>query len=193
MKHGIGFCLPEERISAEYLKTQQALHADPRGYGGKGDKWADGVERLVHRFKAGSVLDYGCGQGRLMAALKMRPSMSFVRLAEYDPAIEGKNGYVEFADLVVCTDVLEHIEPNRLDVVLEHLKTLARKAVFVVIATRPSNKTLFDGRNAHLIVEQADWWQRRVEAAGFTVQPDPPVSPLAKPSREWVAVLGVSA
>lgn len=189
--HGIGFCMPSERISPEYLKTQQALHADPRGYGGKGDKWADAVVTLVNRFKAGSVLDYGCGQGRLVAALKLRGLDPLVRLSEYDPAIDGKDGYTgyEFTDLVVCTDVIEHFEPALLQTNLAHLKLLTRKALFVVIATRPSGKTLTDGRNAHLILESAAWWQATMEAAGFAVQPDPPVSPHAKPSREWVAVL----
>jgi hypothetical protein len=98
-----------------------------------------------------------------------------------------------FADLVVCTDVLEHVEPELLDTVLRHLRSLARKAVFVVIATRPSNKTLSDGRNAHLIVETAEWWIAHLIEAGFTVMPDPPVSPLLKPSREVVAILRPSA
>ncbi len=90
-------------------------------------------------------------------------------MREYDPAIEGKDGRPVFADLVVCTDVLEHIEPDRLDNVLTHLRTLARRAVFVVINTQPSNKTLTDGRNAHLIVEPAVWWYERLQVAAFTV------------------------
>jgi hypothetical protein len=38
-------------------------------------------------------------------------------------------------------------------------------------------------------VEPAEWWIERLMWAGFTVLPDPPVSPLLKPSREVVAVL----
>lgn len=178
-------------ISKGYVEEQKILHARPNGYGGKGDKWAGGVANLITDLRATSVLDYGCGQGALIKAL--RPIVSgAVRLDEYDPAIPGKDGPPEFADLVVCTDVLEHIEPDKLPSVLAHLQLLARTAVFVVIATRPSNKTLSDGRNAHLIIEPDGWWIDTMLAAGFHVAGDPvPTSPLTEPSREWVAVLKV--
>jgi hypothetical protein len=177
-----------ELITRGYCKMQAELHARPKGYGGKGRKWAPAVAALVKRFDVWSVLDYGCGQGTLGEALRaLVPSAVDVR--DYDPAIPELSALPGFADLVVCTDVLEHVEPELLETVLTHLRSLARKAVFVVIATRPSNKTLSDGRNAHLIVEPADWWIDRLMWAGFTVLPDPPVSPLLKPSREVVAVL----
>lgn len=176
-----------QTYSSAYLKTQIALHADPRGYGGKGDKWAPAVADLVRRYGAWSVLDYGCGEGALVRALRERVDPR-VRLAEYDPAIAGKNDAPSFADLVVCTDVLEHIEPDRLGCVLEHLDVLARKAVFAVIATRASNKTLLDGRNAHLTIESSNWWYDRLEQHGFHVEHGP-ASPLKKPSREAVFLL----
>lgn len=169
-------------ITPAYLAQQKWLHAQPRGYGGRGDRWAETVRGLIARFDARSVLDYGCGQGTLGAAL--RQTTEGVRISEYDPAIPGKDGEAPSADLVVCTDVLEHIEPDRLTWVLEQLKSLARTAVFVAIATRPASKTLPDGTNAHLTVENGAWWQAQVEAVGFTAHPLP-----SKPSREWVAVL----
>lgn len=179
--------LPRDLISDRYCDLQRELHARPNGYGSKGHKWAPAVRDLVARYDARSILDYGCGEGSLRKALF--DVELFARIDEWDPAMTGKETWPHFADLVVCTDVLEHVEPEKLDTVLAHLKVLARKAIFVVIATRPSNKTMTDGRNAHLIVESADWWASRMVNAGFTVQPHPPISPLAKPSREWVAVL----
>lgn len=178
---------PRDLISPDYLATQLALHADPRGYGGKGDKWAPAVWQLVSDLSATSVLDYGCGEGALVRAL-WQDKPAWLSLREYDPAMPGKDDLPLFADLVVCTDVLEHVEAEKLDAVLQHLKLLARKATFVVIATRPSHKTLLDGRNAHLILESADWWQGRLAQAGFTVAPGP-ISPHRKPSRELSAVL----
>lgn len=156
-----------DRISASYVDQQKALHARPQGYGGKGYEWAPAVVELVKQVGASSVLDYGCGQGSLVTALRSR--LFGVRLSEYDPAIDGKDGLPTFADLVVSCDVLEHIEPDKLDAVLAHLKQLARKAVFVVIALRPSNKTLPDGRNAHLILESSEWWEAKLTAAGFGI------------------------
>lgn len=175
---------PRDLYTPAYIQTQKALHAAPRGYGGKGAKWADIVETLARSLAAWSILDYGCGQATLGAVLRARGWSA----RDYDPAIPGKDGIPGFADLVVSTDVLEHIEPEKLDAVLAHLKLLARKAVFVVISTRPANKWLSDGRNAHLIVEDAAWWTARLEAAGFTVAPGP-TRPGLKTAREFTAVL----
>lgn len=176
-----------ELISAPYLEEQKKLHASPRGYGQRGDKWADGVRRLVAKYDCSSVLDYGCGAGTLKIALAdILPAT--VRVDEYDIAIAGKDGPPSVADLVVCTDVLEHIEPERLDTVLAHLKFLARKAIFAVIATRPAKKTLSDGSNAHLIIEGDDWWRERLTQAGFKIRRGPR-SPMKVPSRELVVVL----
>jgi hypothetical protein len=41
---------------------------------------------------------------------------------------------------------------------LADLQRVTRKKALLVIATRPAGKTLADGRNAHLIVESAEWW-----------------------------------
>jgi hypothetical protein len=98
-------------------------------------------------------------------------------------------GRPAFADLVTCTDVMEHVEPDRLEAVFTHIRQLARKAAFFVIATRPANKRLPNGGNAHLIIEPASWWHDRVVAAGFTVQDGPTVWPEKRPSACWVGVV----
>lgn len=173
-------------ISTEYLKTQIALHAAPRGYGGKGAKWSGRVSKYARQVRAASVLDYGCGQGSLGQMLRSMPLGLEVR--DYDPAIPGKDALPAPADLVVCTDVLEHIEPDRLPAVLEHLRSMTLKALFVVISLRTAEKILCDGRNAHLIVESAAWWSTQLTAAGFVVIEAEPLES-DKPRREWVAVL----
>jgi hypothetical protein len=174
-------------ISAPYLEMQRTLHAAPRGYGGRGDKWAGVVLQVALKYRATSILDYGCGQGSLARVLRSQ-DLGAIRVDEYDPAIPGKDGMPEFADLVVCTDVLEHIEPDRLDAVLAHLRMLTRKAVFAVISTKGTNKVLSDGRNAHLIIQPGGWWKDRLRAAGFALQP-PPSIVRELPHKEWVGVL----
>ncbi|MDQ3079567.1 MAG: class I SAM-dependent methyltransferase [Pseudomonadota bacterium] len=116
------------------------LHAGG-SYGRNGDRWAARVQELIDAYEAQSVLDYGCGQGALARAIGER-------VKEYDPAIPDKADAPAPADLVVCTDVLEHVELDCLSEVLDHLRQLSRKACFVVIATRPAKKVLADGRNA---------------------------------------------
>lgn len=177
---------PIDLISPAYCATQKALHADPRGYGTKGDRWAATVLAVARQFEASSILDYGCGQGSLGRALRATPGLS---VREYDPAIKGKDQPPLFADLVTCTDVLEHIEPACLDAVLAHLRLLMRKAGFFVISTRLANKVLGDGRNAHLIVEPAPWWQARLERAGFAIHPPPQVLPVKVSHKAWITVV----
>lgn len=174
-------------ISTKYTEMQRELHAAPRGYGGRGDKWAGVVLQLALEYQATSILDYGCGQGTLAKALRSTP-FGVIRVSEYDPAIPGKSVLPDFADLVVCTDVLEHIEPDRLDTVLQHLRMLSRKALWVVISTKHSNKTLPNGMNAHLIIKPARWWKARLRMAGFTLHVPPTVVRVI-PEKEWAVVL----
>jgi len=163
------------------------LHRSPRGYGGRGDKWAGVVLQLAMEYQVTSILDYGCGEGSLAKALRSQP-VPGMRIDEYDPAIPGKDHPPEFADLVVCTDVLEHIEPDRLNSVLQHLRMLTRKALWVVISTKDSNKTLSDGRNAHLIIRPRTWWKKKLRNNGFTLHPRPTIV-RDLPEKEWSVVL----
>jgi hypothetical protein len=153
-------------ISEAYVAQNRALHKRPEGYGGSGHKRVRTVAEFAAELEAESLLDYGCGQGTLKTAL--RAAAPALDVFEYDPAIKGKDGSAKPADLVVCTDVLEHVEPEKLDAVLAHIRRLARKGAFLAIATRLAGKVLPDGRNAHLIVEPASWWLPRLATAGLT-------------------------
>jgi hypothetical protein len=154
-------------ISSEYRRLNEQLHADPRGFGGDGKKHAERVLEFVKRLGAKSIVDYGCGEGTLKPALERLGWRGF--LAEYDPAMKGKTSLPKPAHLLVCTDVLEHIEPDRLDVVMRHQFLVAELGAFMTIATRPANKVLPDGRNAHLIQQTPDWWLDKLRAAGWDV------------------------
>lgn len=136
-------------------------------YGNSGHRWAREVYGLAQQSQARTVLDYGCGQGSLFAAIReqmiAQPELPFsFECIEYDPAISGKNVKPLRADVVACTDVLEHIEPEFLDDVLDDIHNIARVAVFLVVSTMPAKKHLPDGRNAHLIVEPSRWWLRKI-------------------------------
>ena len=161
---------PLELISPSYRSALMALHGRQHGWGTGGFKWATTVEDLIRKHRASSVLDYGCGTGTLARQLRAA-GIRGLRVDEYDPAIPGKDHLPSFADLVVCTDVLEHIEPDRLDVVIEHLKVLARKAIFVVVSTRAANILLPGGENAHLTIQPAEWWEDKLKSAGFSARP----------------------
>jgi hypothetical protein len=142
------------KITPEYLDLNRRLHAGGE-YGLSGGKWGSTIAELSAILQTRDVLDYGCGQRTL------EKSLAFP-IRNYDPCIPGLDAAPEPADIVACTDVLEHIEPECLDEVLDDLKRLVRKAGFLVIANRPARKVLEDGRNAHLIQQGFEWWRDRL-------------------------------
>ncbi len=146
-------------ISDEMLEKQRALHAADALYGGDGQRWVKVVRDLVQTMKKEkgipSVLDYGCGKGFLAEELDFP-------IWEYDPAIVGKDRLPKPSDIVICTDVLEHIEPVQLDAVLDDLRRVTLKVGMFVICTRPANKNFADGTNPHLIVMPKTWWQMKL-------------------------------
>lgn len=160
----IAFNKPE-LISREYLELNRRLHDENLAYGVGGGRHAETVKKLykiLHKTNEFvSVLDYGAGKGYLGKALPFP-------IFEYDPAIPGKQDSPRPADLVVCTDVLEHIEPDRLAFVLNDLRRCVQQLGFFVVHTGPAGKTLPDGRNTHLIQKDLRWWRKHLEKF-FTV------------------------
>ena len=78
----------------------------------------------------------------------------------YDP------GVIEFSkfpnsqkDLVICTDVMEHIPSQDTIKLLTDIYELANKAVFFAIEiNNVSNKTLSDGRDVHINLREKEEW-----------------------------------
>lgn len=139
-------------ITEEYRKLNAEMHEDKGHYGTSGHKYADHILQLAAGVKAETVLDYGCGKATLANSL---PQLNIIN---YDPCIEQYNIKPEPADVVVCSDVMEHIEPEHVEEVIHDLIRLTKKALFLLISTQPAIKTLPDGRNAHLIIKPAEWW-----------------------------------
>lgn len=143
-------------ISDEYRALLVEKH-DKRPWGGTGKTWVPALIPILRKLRNVSiVLDYGCGRGTLKPALE--EALPDIRVEEYDPGVRGKDLPPAVADYVVCTDVLEHIEPDRIDEVLKHIKFLAIHGVFLVIVCTPSKSSLPDGRNTHILIQPPAWW-----------------------------------
>ena len=84
--------------------------------------------------------------------------MSALKFAGYDPAIPEYAAEPTPVDLLVCTDVLEHVEPLYLTNVMEHIDSLVLRGVYLNIACRPAKRVLADGRNAHILVRNPEFW-----------------------------------
>jgi len=153
-------------ISEEYRQQQEKLHAKG-GYGVTAKKYGAMISRIIDKTEVDTVCDYGCGsQPSLMETLK--PERDIV-LQLYDPCVPKYADTPKPSDLVVACDMLEHIEPDLLDNVLDHLAELTQQILFCSINTGPAGKTLEDGRNAHLIQEPLPWWVPKLWER-FTIQ-----------------------
>lgn len=152
-------------ISQTYLEEVEYEHSISQwGTAGLGNISA--ILNLANRINAKNILDYGSGCGN--TANVLRENNFYV--LEYEPGIVHKRKNLKLinspefkTDLIICTDVLEHIEKDRLFNVLEHLKSINCPYYFVTVCTRPAARILSNGDNAHLIVENIDWWSTQLK------------------------------
>lgn len=143
-------------ITEDYRAANAHLHATTN-FGTTAPRFEKSIRHMAKLYGAASFVDYGSGGNRWME--KMFPQSP---VQSYDPCIEELADPAAPADMLVSCDVLEHIEPELLHNVLQDMKRCTGKCAFVTIATRPAKKTLPDGRNAHLIIQPADWWLPRM-------------------------------
>lgn len=110
------------------------------------------VDRFAGSWEVETILDYGAGKGVLAETLKHR------KIWSYDPCVERFSREPKPADFLVCIGTIEHVEPECLDAVLDHMESLTKKVAFLVVSTRHALVPLPDGRDAHLIVKPLEWW-----------------------------------
>ena len=147
-------------ISDTYREMNSALHSDP-DYGRQGANRARPTADLLKATGLKTVLDYGSGKGSFGAEMqKIAPTVTVVN---YDPAIPQWAEDPPVCDVVLCNDVLEHVEPDNIDGVLAHLASKVRHIALLSIADHEAQKTLPDGRNAHLLVKPQEWWIEKLE------------------------------
>lgn len=146
------------RLVPEYAK----LHREKR-YGVSSER-PHVVERIqafvdARKDSIRSILDYGCGQSLLFNRLK--GDFEFVR---YDPALlwVSEKPY-RFFDLVLCTDVMEHVPEEEVDAVLADIAASGRILYFIVSLDDRAG-TLGDGTPLHCTVRPVGWWVERIRA-----------------------------
>ena len=145
-------------VSSEYKTVLNNTHILPKNEWGGGhsiDKLPR-YEGFLKSLDTKTILDYGCANGKFKVYMnKKKPEFT---VYEYDPGIPEKDNLPSPADFLVCCDVMEHIEPDYLDSVMNHLKGLTIKGGFFNISTKEAITILSDGSNAHKIVETGEWW-----------------------------------
>lgn len=154
----VNFEFKPTTITEEYRRTNERMHETTPEFGTSGQKYAQKVQMAYIMTGCESLLDYGCGKATLADSLPQ------IKVTNYDPAMPRFSARPQPCDMVACTDVMEHIEPECIDAVLDDIKSLAKKTVFFSIATRPARKTLPDGRNAHISIHDYLWWTNKIAA-----------------------------
>lgn len=131
-------------------------------------KWITVLKLLIKKNKCESVLDFGCGKATCYIRPLVVNNKKYQKLIDYwgcknitlyDPAVNIYSRYpTSRADMVICIDVLEHIDPNNIDPFIENLYALTNKVLFIVVATVPASKVFEDGTNIHLTIKSEYQW-----------------------------------
>lgn len=152
------------------LALYKQMHMEGKFPGHSTEKWNKHIARLIKETGSKSVLDFGSGKGAQYSELKLHEKWGVDKPTLYDPAVQGidklPNPMLPF-DMVICCDVLEHLEGDELRRAVFDATLRARKACFFGIATFPAKKTLPDGRNAHLTLWSRDVWMRFITDVRF--------------------------
>lgn len=146
-------------ISEDYASQLKQLHNNSEAFGAGGItvKHYPLIKNLILQNNVGSILDYGCGKGHFIEYVKT--NMPGVRIEGFDVASEQYAKLPEGKfDLVVCLDVMEHVEFGALSHVLSEIRQRAGKIFVCSVANYPAKKKLSDGRNAHVTQLPFGYW-----------------------------------
>lgn len=158
------------RPSMSLLDQYRALHAQGKFLGLSVLKFADEIGEIVKQHGVETVLDYGSGQGYQYMPPHSLDKKWGVDVTMYDPAVPGLDTLPDKKfDMVICSDVLEHIPIDDVGAVLHDVFSRAEKFVFLTVCCRAAKKTLPDGRNTHVTIRPMEWWTDFV--AGYAVVP----------------------
>jgi hypothetical protein len=153
----LSFAFKRSDTDHNYMVSQyQKLH-DVKHYGASAGLYLDLVASEIISMNPSSILDYGCGRSDLAVRFWNDGGRQIER---YDPAIP------EFAtmpkgefDLVLCCDVMEHIQMRDVDKILSEIREKSSRALFV-ISLRLARAHLPDGQNAHVTLLTKNEWRR---------------------------------
>lgn len=151
------------KLSSEYKKNLKDVHKRKKGsFKGLLVKY-EPIKNFVEKYKPTSLIDFGCGKGTLLDQFKI--DFPYIQILEgYDPGVEEFEKFpTKTYECLTSNDVIEHIEPDYLDTTLKDIENLFTKSAWLIIACYKAKKKLPDGRNAHLIIENPDWWIEKIK------------------------------
>jgi 2-polyprenyl-3-methyl-5-hydroxy-6-metoxy-1,4-benzoquinol methylase len=146
-------------LITDYDRAQnRALHEQDDSFGRSGYKLAPVIKELAKDYPIKTILDYGCGKQTL------RDALPEFKVYGYDPAIPGLE-QARKADLVVCSDVLEHISAQSIQEVLADMAKYG-SLFLILISLVEGTRRMPDGSLAHKTVMTEEWWLKAVKKLG---------------------------
>ncbi len=141
-------------FSAKHIQFQKQVHEECPAYGVASQVFAPMVSELINANQVKTLLDYGSGQGSVPQNLELNHRID-VQL--YDPAIEKFEDSPNPAEMVICLDVLDAVEPECIDAILDDIKRLTNKIAFLSINTKVrEDLQVPDATQREL--KQVEWW-----------------------------------
>ena len=154
--------IDKERLAKEYVW----VHENTTTMSGRTTvNNKDRIKEVIDRVNPVNVLDFGCGKGWQYTRQNMHEYWGIEKPVLYDPYVAKYNklaGYRNrYFDLVLCVDVMEHIQEDKVDEVLEDLFNSGRH-IFLTITCYPATQILPNGKNAHYTVKEPSWWNEKL-------------------------------
>lgn len=148
--------MDKEYIASEYRR----MHKVNKFAGGSLEMHLPEIRKLIKEHDCKTLLDYGCG-GATFHKERLLPATTL-----YDPYREPytKEPTGTF-DIVICTDVMEHIPIDEVGKTLARLMELTDKVLFLAISTKPAGKKFANGENVHVTVRAPHWWDIMLSCA----------------------------
>jgi hypothetical protein len=136
-----------------YLEQAKLYHQEDKIWQGTSIiNYIPKINQIIKDKDIKTILDYGCGKA------KYHPKEW--NAIKYDPAIqEYQKKPQDKYDLVISTDVLEHIPVQNLKQTINEIFGYSNKWVFVSVCCRKAEAILPNGYNAHATIESAKWWK----------------------------------
>lgn len=146
-------------MKGENINAYRELHSNNASYGTSSIGYFEEISLIIDYLKPKRILDYGCGKGKLIEALQDK--YKDIKIFGYDPAIPEYDCLPvnEQYDLVINTDVLEHIPEEEIQETVKKIKKLSDNVIFCLHHAL-ADAILSDGTNAHCTVKSIFWYNR---------------------------------
>ena len=116
--------------------------------------------------KNDKIVDLGCGSGRSVKLMRDQGFDAYgidlikSRYIDDIPFTQANlwNLPDKKFDYIFCTDVLEHIPTDRIEDVLDNMRKICGKGIFLAVATRPDQAGKYINETLHLTVQDVNWW-----------------------------------